>query len=908
MRKLILVILILLLFNISVVDAATYYVDFDAGNDTSAGTSTGTAWKTLPGTKNTGDTAYVTTSYGGGTISTTNKVPAGTIFVMKLGTTHDSTDGGRIYMSSGGGEFYNDYTSASPVTFTVDESWGTGQVIIDGTGFPTALPNIYIRVDGIKWDGINTYNIKIQDAPRQGILYYHHADNSTTDDAVVKYVEFYNNGTECTTVSECLGPGQLQVRHSDNVTIANVKLDGNNNHIMGIALGETNQRVINATVTNVMAYNHTGNDPPNDTGIGFECENSQVTFTNVTSYNNLKGMDCGQAGSTEYTITYKVINSSFYNNGYSGISMNNKAGNFDETTYPVKYYIINNIIRDNGKYGIEHYAGPYLTYIVHNVIDNNGGSGSDQCMGNIRIGPAANGQDDETVKVYLYNNNFYKPAKGSNICEFFHDSDGAVFPGIGTDFSLYSDYNSWRQSGTETQFSIFAFSKDGGLGDNASTYTYADVGNTGSNWYLKYSNTTEPEPPLFGIGHYHADANSVTTEPPFTSVVTNDYILTSTYPGMNISGQGWYIPEMGTDRNGITRTTWDIGAYEYSGGCVTPSKVTFTTEPGGGQEDTNWPTQPVATVQDASNNTCTDATDLITLTIGTNPSGGTLICNDTTVNAVAGIATFSGCQIDNLGTGYTLTASATGLTSDTSASFDITCLPSKVIFSTQPGGGTGGVDWAQQPVVTVQNSSSQTCTNATNSILLQPGGGEGTGNLSCTANPINAVSGVATFSGCDVDQAAINYSLLAISGGLTSATSSNFNITVGPATHIEFTTQPGGSPASPYWATQPVVTVRDAGHNTITSASNAVTLAIGSNPGGGTLSCLTNPLNASSGNATFSECYINVNGTGYTLTAAASGLTGDTCSPFNIFDIISRSQIGRPTNLRTQVSRSQVSR
>lgn len=561
--------------------AATYYVDFDNGNDNNNGLSTNSPWKTLPGTKNIGNTAYVTTSYGGGIISTTNKVSAGTIFVMKLGTIHDSSDGGRIYMSSGGGEFYNDYTSASPVTFTVDESWGTGQVVIDGTGFPTALPNIYIRVDGIKWDGVSTYKIKIQDAPRQGLLYYHHTDGSTTDDVVVKYVEFYNNGTECTTGgNECLGPGQLQVRHSDNVTFQYLQLDGNHNHISGISLGETNQRVTNGTVDNVIVFNHDGDDPPNDTGIGFKAQNSQITYTNSTSHTNLKGWDNGQQGTTEYTITYKIINSQSYNNGYSGISMNNKGGAFNETTYPVKYYIINSIIRDNGKYGIEHYAGPYLTHIVHNIIDNNGGSWTNQCGGNIRVGPVANGQDNQTVKAYIYNNAFYKPADNSNICEFHHDSDGQA-PAGGTDFSLYSDYNSWRQSGIEDQFAMFAFSKDGGLGDTNSTYTYADVGNVSGNWYLRYSNTTEPEPPLYGIGHYHADEHSITTEPPFTNVATNDYTLTTSYAGLDISGQSWYISEMGTDRNGVARSgIWDIGAYEYIASGP-PSDTTPPTAPTG---------------------------------------------------------------------------------------------------------------------------------------------------------------------------------------------------------------------------------------------------------------------------------------------------------------------------------------
>ncbi len=68
------------------------------------------------------------------------------------------------------------------------------------------------------------------------------------------------------------------------------------------------------------------------------------------------------------------------------------------------------------------------------------------------------------------------------------------------------------------------------------------------------------------------------------------------------------------------------------------------------------------------------------------------------------------------------------------------------------------------------------------------------------------------------------------------------------------------------------MSVEDALGNVVTTSSAPVTLAIANNPGGGTLSCTTDPLNASSGVATFS-CSINKTGTGYTLTATSTGLT-----------------------------------
>ena len=44
-----------------------------------------------------------------------------------------------------------------------------------------------------------------------------------------------------------------------------------------------------------------------------------------------------------------------------------------------------------------------------------------------------------------------------------------------------------------------------------------------------------------------------------------------------------------------------------------------------------------------------------------------------------------------------------------------------------------------------------------------------------------------------------------------------FNITVGAAAKLAFTTQPGGGTGGTAWTTQPAVTVQDAGGNTVTT-------------------------------------------------------------------------------------------
>ena len=80
----------------------------------------------------------------------------------------------------------------------------------------------------------------------------------------------------------------------------------------------------------------------------------------------------------------------------------------------------------------------------------------------------------------------------------------------------------------------------------------------------------------------------------------------------------------------------------------------------------------------------------------------------------------------------------------------------------------------------------------------------------------------------------------------------------------------------------PPVTVRilDANGN-LTTSTASVTIAIGTNPGGGTLSG-TLTVAAVAGVATFSNLSINKAANGYTLTAASAGLTGATSNAFNV--------------------------
>ncbi len=103
-------------------------------------------------------------------------------------------------------------------------------------------------------------------------------------------------------------------------------------------------------------------------------------------------------------------------------------------------------------------------------------------------------------------------------------------------------------------------------------------------------------------------------------------------------------------------------------------------------------------------------------------------------------------------------------------------------------------------------------------------------------------------------------------------------------TKLVFTRPPQVTAAGVDFSPSIQVTVQDDGGNTVTSASNPVTLAIGTNPAGGTLSG-TLTVNAVNGVASFANVSIDNPGSGYTLVAAADGLAGAESPAFDIVPV-----------------------
>jgi len=102
----------------------------------------------------------------------------------------------------------------------------------------------------------------------------------------------------------------------------------------------------------------------------------------------------------------------------------------------------------------------------------------------------------------------------------------------------------------------------------------------------------------------------------------------------------------------------------------------------------------------------------------------------------------------------------------------------------------------------------------------------------------------------------------------------------GSASQLLFSIQPVGTTGG---ATLDAVevTVQDSATNTVTSFAGDISIAIGNNPSGGTLTGTT-PVAAVNGVASFNDLSIDKSGTGYTLVASSSGVTDATSGQFTI--------------------------
>jgi hypothetical protein len=306
------------------------------------------------------------------------------------------------------------------------------------------------------------------------------------------------------------------------------------------------------------------------------------------------------------------------------------------------------------------------------------------------------------------------------------------------------------------------------------------------------------------------------------------------------------------------------------------TQLVFTTSPGGTiTGGSAFGTQPIVTARDASNNTVTDYSGTVTLSIvgGTGTAGAALsACTGTLRN---GVTTFSGCEIDRVGSNYRLLASD-GTLRGTSSAFSVTAGSAVgLVFTTQPGGAaTGGLAFPTQPVVTAIDAGGNTATGSFSTVSLSIVSGTGTSGAALSNCDSSRRNGVTTFDSCEIDLAGTGYQLHASTSGGLRVDGAAFDVTVGALNRLAFTTEPAGAVVRTAFATQPVVTAQDAGGNTVTSYNRTITLTIGSGARNAVLSGCRGSL--ASGVTTFSGCQLDKVASNYQLHASDGSRSDDT--------------------------------
>ena len=328
------------------------------------------------------------------------------------------------------------------------------------------------------------------------------------------------------------------------------------------------------------------------------------------------------------------------------------------------------------------------------------------------------------------------------------------------------------------------------------------------------------------------------------------------------------------------------------------TKLGFATQPSAATA--NVIMQPVrVAIQDAAGSRVTTATDSVFLAIGTNAGGGTL-GGTLRVRAVDGLATFNNLTLSAQGNGYTLNATALGLTASTSNTFNVAGVgpAAKLAFAQQPTNVVASTSIAPAITVQVQDANGQLVTTSNQQITLTIESSSPTGaSLGGTVTQ-NAVNGVATFTNISINKAANGYKLLATGTGstLVTATSSAFNVSAGTANKLAFFQPPTHTVAGQNINPGVVVEVQDAVGNRVTSGAYSVSLTLG-----GCTSTLSGnaPQTTSAGVTTFSVLSVSTVVSNCTLSAAATGLTSAVSSTFN-----SVSATGSPMKLAFTASPS----
>jgi sugar lactone lactonase YvrE len=199
-----------------------------------------------------------------------------------------------------------------------------------------------------------------------------------------------------------------------------------------------------------------------------------------------------------------------------------------------------------------------------------------------------------------------------------------------------------------------------------------------------------------------------------------------------------------------------------------------------------------ATVQNPFGKTDTTFDGTVTLAVGPGSPAGTELNGKVIVPAVNGVASFTGLMLTQAGTGYTVTASAGGVTSALTPAFQVVpAAASQLVFVTAPSLSLALPPLRPPISPTVAVAIEDPFGNVVNSSagVTVALGNNPTGAALLGATMVAAVNGVATFNGLALNRAG-TYTLKATSTGLPAVTSPSCTVT-GTVAAVEIATFAG---------------------------------------------------------------------------------------------------------------------
>lgn len=316
--------------------------------------------------------------------------------------------------------------------------------------------------------------------------------------------------------------------------------------------------------------------------------------------------------------------------------------------------------------------------------------------------------------------------------------------------------------------------------------------------------TITPDPMSFGLVDSASlpvfeDFTVTNTGDPDTSFTINNLLLvddgvffidTEACAGMSLSdGEsctitiGFNTSQSGSFNGQLTVQTSEGDANAaIQASTQIPDRLAFVVQPATTMVNDIISPAVVVEVRDEFDDRVTlDDGTIIELQLGTDPSGQASLAGMVAVQVTQGQAAFGDLSIDQVGSGFVLSASATGLTGDDSLPFDVIAgTPAGLAFVDQPPATTTvGESFATAVTVEVLDSfGNRVDWDSSTEVALDLSGGDPAAVL--TGGGVrNVISGLASFSGLTVDRAAEDYQLLASDPGanLNPGTSSLFDIT-----------------------------------------------------------------------------------------------------------------------------------